>query len=105
MKEGFKMDINSFVSWDMLQSYATFVGIVFMIVQVIKELPKISNIPTRLVSIIIAFALQLCVNLQAGTFKVVDIVLYIISAIVISLTANGIADASIVIKSKITEEK
>ncbi len=95
------MEINSFVTWDMLQSYATFVGIVFMIVQVVKELPLIANIPTRLVSIIISFALQICVNLQAGTFIGVDIVLYIISAIVISLTANGIADASIIIKSKV----
>jgi uncharacterized membrane protein len=92
------MDINSFVSWDMLQSYATFVGIVFMIVQVIKELPKIKNVPTRLISIIVSFTLQILVNIQSGNFKIFDIVLYLISSIVVSLTANGIADASIKLK-------
>jgi hypothetical protein len=98
------MDINSFVSWDMLKNYAMFVGIVFMIVQVIKELPRVKNIPTRLISIIISFLLQICVNIESGTFRIMDLILYLISATVISLTANGIADASIKMKDN-TETK
>jgi hypothetical protein len=97
------MDINGFVSWDMLSNYVSFVIIVFSIVQIIKELPKIKNVPTRLVSIIVAFTLQILMNIQASTFKGFDIVLYLISSILISLTANGLADGSIKIKNKATE--
>lgn len=94
------MDLNQFITWSMLANYGMFVGIVFMIVQVIKELPKLINVPTRLVSIVVAFILQILINIQAGTFNYFDIVLYLISAIIISLTANGVADATIKIKSE-----
>lgn len=96
-------DINNFITWDMLANYSMFVGVVFMIVQVIKELPRIKNIPTRLISIGVSFILQILVNIQNGNFKLFNIILYLISAIIISLTANGLADASIKIKG--TENK
>lgn len=95
-------ELNQFATWGMLANYGMFVGIVFMIVQVIKELPKLINIPTRLISIAVAFILQILINIQSGNFKMFDIVLYLISAIIISLTANGVADATIKMK---TEEK
>jgi hypothetical protein len=93
-------EINGFITWDMLANYSMFVGITFLIVQVIKELPKLINVPTRLVSILVAFVLQILVNIQSGTFNLFDVVLYLISSIVISLTANGAADATIKIKGK-----
>jgi hypothetical protein len=93
-------DINTFISWDMLANYGMFVGMVFMVVQVIKELPKIKNIPTRFVSITIALILQILVNIQNGNFQYMNIILYLLSSIVISLTANGLADATIKLKDK-----
>jgi len=102
--------INQFLTWSMLANYGMFVGIVFMVVQVIKELPKLVNIPTRLVniptrlvSIIVAFILQIFLNVQNGNFRYMDIVLYLISSIVISLTANGVHDATIKMKTDETE--
>jgi len=93
-------ELNQFITWSMLSNYGMFVGIVFMIVQVIKELPKLVNIPTRIISILVSFILQILINIQGSTFKVFDIVLYLISAVVISLTANGVHDATIKIKTE-----
>ncbi|WP_298201865.1 hypothetical protein [Desulfosporosinus sp.] len=93
-------NLNQFITWSMLANYSMFVSIVFVLVQVIKELPKIKDVPTRLISIAIAFVLQILVNLQSGNFQMFDIVLYLISAIIISLTANGAHDATIKIKTE-----
>jgi hypothetical protein len=102
-KGGLVMEFNQFVSWDMLANYGMFVGIVFMVVQVIKELCFFKDIPTRAVSIGVAFVLLVLVNVQAGTFAWFNIVLYALSAIVVSLTANGVADGTIKPKEKKTE--
>jgi len=93
-------ELNQFITWSMLSNYGMFVGIVFMIVQVIKELPKLVNIPTRIISILVSFILQILINIQGSTFKAFDIALYLISAVVISLTANGVHDATIKIKTE-----
>ena len=94
------MEANGFMTWDMLSDYATFVTVVFLIVQAIKELPKVRNIPTRIVSIVIAFVLQLAANVQNGQFKPVDAVMYLVSALIISLTANAVADSSVTCKDR-----
>lgn len=95
------MMVNGFITWDMLKDYGTFVMIVFMLVQVIKELPKLKNIPTRIVSICISFILTVCVNFKFSKFDFIDIVIYLVSAVLISFTANGMADGTIMIKEKL----
>ncbi len=94
------MDFNNFVVWSDLNDYLTFVSISFICVQLVKELNFLKQIPTRLVSIIISFFLLILVNIQGGTFIPLDLVIYLISAIIISTTASGIADATIKFKSK-----
>ena len=86
--------MDQFLTWELLKDYVTFVGIVFSIVAVTKKLPLIKLIPTRGWSLIIAFLLLLCVNLHAETFTPWDLVLYFINATIISLSANGLADAN-----------
>lgn len=84
--------MNEFLTWAMLIEYATFVMVVFMIVEFTKGVPFIDRIPTKYWSALISMILLVVVNLHSGTFTYWDIVMYAINAILISLTANGLAD-------------
>ena len=86
--------MEQFLTWDILKDYVTFVGIVFSIVAFTKSVWLINKIPTRLWSFIVSFFLLLLVNLHESTFEWFDIVIYGINAILISSSANGIADAN-----------
>lgn len=81
-----------FISWEMLATFTSFVTILFMFVEFTKELPLISKIKTKYYSGICAFVLLTVVNVHGGTFQAWDMVIYMLSAISISLTANGISD-------------
>lgn len=83
---------NQFITWAMFLDFATFTTLVFVFVNFTKELPLISKIPTKYWSAIVAFALMLVVNLHNATFTGWDVFLYVFNAILISLTANGVAD-------------
>lgn len=94
-------NMNQFVTWGMLLDYATFVFMVYMIVAFTKDLKfnifkwitvDIKKIPTKYWSALVAFTLMILTNLHGGTFAFWDLVIYALSAIVISLTANGVAD-------------
>lgn len=82
------------MTWEMFRDYATFVYVVFSIVAVTKNAVLIKKLPTRLWSIIVSFLLLVIINLQAGTFVMWDLVLYFVNSILISLTANGLADVN-----------
>ena len=84
--------MEQFLTWEMFGDYATFTCVVFSIVAVTKNFWLIKKMPTRLWSIIVSFILLLLINLQAETFVAWDIVLYAVNSILISLTANGLAD-------------
>lgn len=84
--------MEQFITWDILTTYATFVTIVFMVVEFIKELKYIKNIPTKYLSFIVAFILLTITNIVVGNFKATDIILYALSGISISLGANGLSD-------------
>lgn len=85
-------NMNQFVTWAMLADYATFVFMVYMVVAFTKDLKFIGRIPTKYWSATIAMVLMVITNLHGGTFQFADLVIYALSAIVISLTANGVAD-------------
>ena len=89
-----EIEMEQFLTWDILKDYVTFVGIVFSIVAFTKSAWLIKKMPTRLWSFIVAFFLLLLVNLHESTFEWFDIVIYGINAILISSSANGIADAN-----------
>jgi len=84
--------MNDYITWELLASYATFVTIVFMVVEFTKGLPYIKTLETKYYSALIAFILILLVQFQGGTFIPFDIVLYILTSISVSLGANGLAN-------------
>ena len=84
--------LENFVTWELLANYGTLVSIVFTIVEFTKELPFIDMIKTKYYSTVIAFILILSTQLYLGTFEYWDILLYSISSIFISLSANGLSD-------------
>lgn len=86
--------MNDFITWAILGTYATFVTMVYMVVEFTKELPFIKNIHTKYYSAIVAFVLMLAVVLHDGSFTWWDIVLYSLTAISVSLGANGLSDFS-----------
>ena len=84
--------MDAFITWDILSSYTTFVSIVYMVVEFTKELKFIKKIPTKYFSFIVSFILLLLANIVNNSFCRVDIVFYILTAISISLGANGLND-------------
>ena len=82
----------TFLTWEVLTQYATFVTIVFMVVEFTKELPVIFSIQTKYYSALIAFILILFVQIYQGTFVLFDMVLYILTAISVSLGSNGLSN-------------
>ena len=84
--------MEQFITWDILTTYATFVTIVFMVDEFIKELKWIKAVKTKYLSFIVAVTLISITNAVMGTFKWIDIVLYILSGISISLGANGLSN-------------
>lgn len=84
--------MEQFITWDILTTYATFVTIVYMVVEFTKELKFAKKIPTKYWSFFIAFILLTITNLVVGNFKAVDMILYALSAISISLGANGLSN-------------
>lgn len=84
--------MEGFITWEALATYTTFVTIVFAVVEFIKELGVFKKIQTKYLSFLVSLLLMVAFNLQQGTFVLVDIVLYILSAIIISLGANGLSN-------------
>ena len=84
--------MNEFITWDVLMTYATFLTIVHMIVEFTKEWKIIKKIRTKYWSFIIAFILLLITNIVLEKFRFIDIILYVLSAISVSLGANGLSD-------------
>ena len=84
--------MDNFLSWDTLTTYSSFVTIVFMVVEFTKGLKYIKKIPTKYWSFFIAFILLTITNIVMGTFRAVDIVIYLLTAISISLGSNGLSN-------------
>lgn len=84
--------MEGFLTWEALTTYASFVSIVFMVVEFTKELKFIKNIPTKYWSFIIAFVLLFITNIVMKSFKLTDIVLYVLTSISISLGSNGLSN-------------
>lgn len=84
--------MDSFLTWEVLLTFSGLVGAVYMVVEFTKEIPLIKKIPTKYWSWIIALILLVATNLVLKSFEYKDIVLYILNAIVISLSSNGLSD-------------
>ena len=84
--------IEQFITWEMLRDFALLTGIVLTATQFIKNLPLIVKIPTKYVAWFVAFILIILTNIQSKSFTGLDIILYALSAMFISTSANGIHD-------------
>ncbi len=84
--------MDNFLTWDVLTTYASFVSMVFMVVEFTKDLKFIKIIPTKYWSFFIAFILLCATNLVMNTFKVADVILYLLTSISISLGSNGLSN-------------
>lgn len=84
--------MDSFLTWEVLLTFSGLVGAVFMVVEFTKELKFIKKVPTKYWSFFIALILLISTNLVMNTFVYKDIILYILNAIVISLSSNGLND-------------
>ena len=93
--------MDTFISWDMLATFSILASIVFMVTEFIKEIPIFAWLKTKYLSWIIALLLILISNIVLGTFVFVDLILYSISAIEVSLTSNGLYDFN----KKVLDEK
>lgn len=95
------MIMNDFITWEMLRDFALLTGIVLTTTQFIKNLPLIVKIPTKYVAWFIAFVLIILLNVHNKSFSGLDVVLYALSAMFVSTSANGIHDMG---KKKEAEE-
>lgn len=93
--------MDSFLTWEVLLTFSGLVGAVYMVVEFTKEIKFIKKVPTKYWSFFIALFLLVVTNLVIGKFVYKDIVLYMLNAIVISLSSNGLNDFN---KEKKTEE-
>ena len=84
--------MENFLTWEVLETYTSFVATVYMVVEFTKEIKFIKKIPTRIWSFLVAFLLLIILNLVIKNFKLVDLVLYALTAISISLGSNGLSD-------------
>jgi hypothetical protein len=98
--------MDSFLTWDVLLTFSGLVGAVYMVVEFTKEIKFIKKIPTKYWSWIVALILLVITNIVLGKFAFKDMVLYLLNAIVISLSSNGLNDFNKNKKNKeIQEEK
>lgn len=84
--------MENFMTWETLLTYTTFVSTVFMVVEFTKELPIIKKIPTKFWSFLISLGLLIIVNIVMKEFQWMDIVLYALSSMAISLGSNGLSN-------------
>lgn len=81
--------MESFLTWEYV---ASFMGIVFctsMVVEFLKELPYIKQIPTKYFTAIVSFALILFASIFLGNFRLVDLPLMMLNAILVTFTTSG----------------
>lgn len=84
--------MDNFFTWDMLISFSTFTMTVYMVVEFTKGFTFLKKIQTKYYSFIVAFTLIMLSQLHSGTFRLWDIVIYVLSAMSISLAGNGLSN-------------
>lgn len=84
--------MDNFLTWEVLLTFSGLVGAVYMVVEFTKEIKLINKIPTKYWSFFIAAFLIMMTNFVTGVFNYKDIVLYLLNAIVVSLSSNGLND-------------
>ncbi len=82
-----------FITWSMLYDWVSFVAIVFMVVQFVKNVGFLKNIDNKYIAFITSIILLVISNLVGGTFDFKDIILYLLTSILVTTQSAGIYDA------------
>lgn len=86
--------MNEFFTWNILGTYAGAVLATTLITQLLKSIPGIEKIPTRIFSYIVAALILLGAALYSGTMNWSNAGLAFINAAVVALASNGAFDAA-----------
>lgn len=84
--------MNEFFTWEMLGTYAGATLATALITELVKNLGVLKQVPTRLVSFVLAVLLLIAAAGFAGTLTLSAVILAIINGAVVSLAANGAFD-------------
>ncbi len=85
--------MNEFFTWTILSTYAGAVLATTLITQLLKEVPLIDRMPTRIFSYIVAALILLSASLVSGEMSWAGAGLALINAVVVALASNGAFDA------------
>ena len=83
------MNINEFVSWATLGTYAGCLAMVLVLTQLSKNIPGIKKIPTQLWSWALAVVILEAAPYFTGAWTVEAGALCLLNAAIVSLAANG----------------
>lgn len=92
--------MEQFITWDMFRDYPTFILIVFTIVAFTKDFKYIKNIPTQKYCYLVALIYRIIVTIYFKEFRLVNIFIYLVDAIFITLATKGLADKNSQANSK-----
>ncbi len=85
--------MNEFFTWAALGTCAGATLVVTLITQLLKEVPGIQKMPTRLFSYGVAVVVLFLAAVFSGNLTVDNAVLCFINGVVVSLASNGAFDA------------
>ena len=95
--------VDQFITWDMLKAFGQLAMLVWMFVEYTKELKPVKDIKTKYYAGIVAFSFIIITQIVTmildsvvfmEMFKILSLnmLLYILSAIAITFTTNGMSD-------------
>ena len=94
--------LDNFLTWEFLATYAGATAATSVIVEFAKKvLDKYFNIPTQLVSYLVALVILLLAQVFTSGLTISNIILTLINAILVSLASNGAYDG---IKRMVTKK-
>lgn len=85
--------MNGFFTWKMLLTSSGAAAATALITQLVKELPWVRKLPTRVLSYFIALAVMLLAAAATGCARWDEYAMAAINAVVTALAANGAFDA------------
>lgn len=81
------MNMENFLSWDILLTFSGCVAGTVFLTEWLKRF--FSKVPTQLTSFIIAALILIVGHFATGTFAWIEVPLYLVNAVAVSLSANG----------------
>jgi hypothetical protein len=83
--------MENFLTWDVLLTFGGCVAGTVLLTEWLKRIFK--NVPTQIVSFVIALAILIVGHIATGTFAWAELPLSLINAVAVAFTANGGYDA------------